>query len=572
MVIHPLCTAAVVSKCNESFLRVSAMIKVYISILCCLPILFDGYYFTGGVSSALVFYLYSFLLFYIFNILSRYYLLVAVPSLLLSALVTAYVLLTHSKISVNVVASVLGTGLHEALEFSSSRFFLKYILIILSILMSPYVLHRLLLLLKLAPMRTSRVSPFFALACLLILAGFHHIDTSGNERRTINAAGINNYFPMREIITLDRNLFETSRVISQYKNMSFLLDSEQDADNDTSVILVIGEAARKSSMGLYGSKYNTTPFFSKLADESPGKLVYMLDMVSASASTRVSVPSLISMSSTAGFGKIESYPSIYRMVNNAGVETVYLANKAQNTFFESVINAIMQDNKVRINNASGTDYDGDALDYLFEITNDGSRSSKLITFQLAGSHYKYDIRYPAEQDCFEPAIEEAFYLSSIRYTDLVLSEIAKNVNKNEKPHVIIYTSDHGEYVNDEGDEIFGHGFKQFVRDEIEVPLVFIFNDAFVKKNPNLVDVVRRHQQSPVSHDNVSHTVLGMLGVSDGKYYNASYDIASEAFLEHERSIVDMDMKAIPIETYSFRQPLLSDSNRPEIKLQAHCSG
>jgi len=548
------------------------MIRVYISILCCLPIIFDGYYFTGGASSVLVFYLYSFLLFCMFCILGRHYLYLAVPSLLFSALVTAYVLLTKSKISVNVIASVLETDVHEALEFSSSRFAVKYILICLAMLISPYVLHRLIVMLKLAPVRTFSVSPFFALACLFLLTGFDFVDATGDERRSVNAAGLNNYFPMREIRTIERNLFQTSLVVNRYRNMDFRIDSVLDIDNDTSVILVIGEAARRSSMGLYGSEYETTPFFSRLAKESPGKIVYMSDMVSASAYTRVSVPSLVSMSSTASFENLAAYPSIYQLANNTATQTVYLANRAQNTFFDSVINAIMQDNKVTAYSNSGTDYDGDSLDALINITNDVSTAEKLITFQLAGSHYKYDTRYPAKQDCFGPETQEAFYLSSIRYTDLVLSEIADNVSRNEKPYVIIYTSDHGEYVNDDGDGIFGHGFKQFTRDEIEVPLVFVFNDAFIKKNPKIVDIARRHQQSRVSHDNISHTVLGLLGISDGRYYDASYDLASERFREHERFIIDCNMNVTSLEDYSFKQLLAVNFSRPEITLRPHCSG
>ena len=572
MVIHSLYVVASPSKGKECILTVSAMIKVFISILCCLPILFDGYYFTGGVASALLFYLYSFLLFCIFNILGRYYLLLAIPSLLFSALVTAYVLLTRSKISVNVIASILETDFHEALEFSSSRFALKYILICLSVLMSPYVLHRLMIMLKLAPVRMFSISPIFILASFFLLTGFHFADTSGDERRSVNAAGINNYFPMREIKNLERNLFQTSLVVNRYRNMDFQLDSVRDAANDTSIILVIGEAARKSSMGLYGSEYDTTPFFNRLAKESPGKIVYMSDMVSASAYTRVSVPSLISMSSTASFKELASYPSIYQLVNNTGTETVYVGNRAQNTFFDSVINAIMQDNKVTTYSNSGTDYDGDSLHALFEITNGVSTTGKLITFQLSGSHYKYDTKYPAELDCFAPEIQEAFYLSSIRYTDLVLSEIADNVNNKEKPYVIIYTSDHGEYVNDDGDGIFGHGFKQFTRNEVEVPLVFIFNDAFIKKNPDIVDALRLHRQRRVSHDNISHTVLGMLGISDGSYYDASYDVASEKFVEHERFIVDCNMHVTSLEDYSFKQLLTGDLGQPEITFRAHCSG
>ncbi|WP_420885688.1 sulfatase-like hydrolase/transferase [Candidatus Reidiella endopervernicosa] len=50
----------------------------------------------------------------------------------------------------------------------------------------------------------------------------------------------------------------------------------------------------------------------------------------------------------------------------------------------------------------------------------------------------------------------------------------------DKPYVVIYLSDHGEYVNDEGDQIYGHGFKAISRGEIDIPLVFLFNDEYLK--------------------------------------------------------------------------------------------
>jgi glucan phosphoethanolaminetransferase (alkaline phosphatase superfamily) len=549
------------------------MLKIYISVLCCLPIFFDGYYFTGGTSSVLVFCLFSFILFSLFVFLGRYYLFAAVPFLVFSGLVTTYELLTHSKLSVNVIASVLETDFHETTEFIGSRFFIKYVLVMLAILISPYVLHRLILMMRLAPGRDFRINPALPLVCFVFLAGFHYVDSSGSERRSVNAAGIYNYYPMREVNNFfARNLMQTSLVVNKYRDMDFLLDSKRNPENDTSVLLVIGEAARTSSMGLYGSKYDTTPFLNRLAEKSPVKVDYMTDMVSASAYTRVSVPSLVSMSSTAGFDEIAQYPSLYRLVNVTGTDTVYLANKEQNTFFDSVINTMMQDNRNAVYSNNDTDYDGYSLGALFDIINDKTEKGKLITFQLSGSHYQYDLRYPPEHDCFTPATQEAYYLSSIRYTDHVLAEISKMIDQVEEPYVVIYTSDHGEYVNDDGDGIFGHGFRQFTRNEIEVPLVFIYNDAFVRKNPNVVNTVSQHQQHRVSHDNISHTVLGMLGISDGSYYDASYDIASPGFSEHKRFIVDCSMNIQDLEDYSFKQLLSAGPARPEMTLKAQCPG
>ena len=135
----------------------------------------------------------------------------------------------------------------------------------------------------------------------------------------------------------------------------------------------------------------------------------------------------------------------------------------------------------------------------------------------------------------------------------------------------MYMSDHGEYVNDNGDGLFGHGFRQYTRNEIEVPLVFIYSDTFVRKNPDIVKSTRQ-QQHRVSHDSISHTMLGVLGISNDSNYSTSYDIASPRFREHGRFNVDSNLTVQCLEDYSFKQLLSVGLERPEITLKTRCPG
>jgi len=256
----------------------------------------------------------------------------------------------------------------------------------------------------------------------------------------------------------------------------------------------------------------------------------------------------LSLSNVLNYDKVAITPSIYKIINKSDIETRFVSIRNRNTFHESLSNEIIKDNQ-NVTNLEKK-YDGDLLPLLYKSI-DSNSSRKIITFHLTGSHYIYKKRYPVEFNCFAPNIFEANYLSSLRYTDFVLSQIIKYIEKNKNPFVLVYISDHGEYANDNGDGIYGHGFKKLVADEIEIPLVFVYNKKFREKYQGVINQINKHRESKVSLDNISHTLLGLLGVKDLKYYDSSYDIVSKDFKEHTRYVINRDMEISDIDNIKF---------------------
>ncbi len=120
-----------------------------------------------------------------------------------------------------------------------------------------------------------------------------------------------------------------------------------------------------------------------------------------------------------------------------------------------------------------------------------------------------------------------------------------------QPAVMLYVSDHGEYLNDFGEGFYDHGNRNHLtRFEIEVPFVPTFDDGFREGHaPEIARMVERTRLG-VSHDNVSHTLLGLMGIFDASFRPES-DLASARFAEGQRSVFDGANKITRLESVQF---------------------
>ncbi len=498
-------------------------------------------------------FIYVLLFFIILNLLKKWYYIIAIPSLLFSAMITPYLVITRSKISYNAIGSIYDTDYQEATEFISSQFSLKYIIIFIVILLIPFLINYMNFI---SSKIYIRIKPISLLALLLLsLYGFDY--RLKQKQGSRQAVGVGKYYPMREIVLMKKFFYDNKYFVYEYKNTKFNSRITEDRDNNISIILVIGEADRKSSWGIYGNPYNTTPYLSNLVKNKSNRIVFFSDMLTAAAFTRVAVPSLLSVSNAINYDKIPVTPSVYKILKKTSINTVFITRRNINSFQNNLVTIIMRDNKVF--EAVNDKYDGDLLPLVYKQLNKNEKN--LITVHLSGSHYKYDTRYPKEHTCFEPKKPESNYLSSVRYTNFVLSKIIEKMKTLNRPYVLIYLPDHGEYVNDNGDHLYGHGFKALTRNEIEIPLVFIFNDKFIKEKMDLIKQVDQYKHKKISLDNISHSLLGILGVEDLSYDN-TYDLSSKKFIEHPRIIIDRNLNIHDANKINF---ISSSNNEKGIK-------
>ncbi len=222
------------------------------------------------------------------------------------------------------------------------------------------------------------------------------------------------------------------------------LDVKLKSNDDLIVVLAIGEAARQKSFSLYNYKRDTNPLLSKQDN------LYILNGIAKYGSTIYALPEILSRD------KIK-LPSI---ADTAGVPTSCLVNLQLYGNCGTV-------NEVKTSNCKhgGKCYDEDVLTLLDNDLNSYTNGKKLIVLHFGdGSHGPiYPDRFPKEFGIFTPQCKHAdvmnkctkeelynAYDNTILYIDTLLSKSIDMLEKTKKPYVIIYLSDHGESLLENG--------------------------------------------------------------------------------------------------------------------------
>lgn len=119
-----------------------------------------------------------------------------------------------------------------------------------------------------------------------------------------------------------------------------------------------------------------------------------------------------------------------------------------------------------------------------------------------GSHFRYNQRCRKQFFKFTPTIDDKMsvtemthhkdlminsYDNTIVATDYLLYELYKEVQQLSVPTILVYVSDDGEMLGEK--DVFLHGLSEPTKQEIRVPLLLQFNDAFKTNHAQLLDRV-----------------------------------------------------------------------------------
>ncbi len=463
-----------------------------------------------------------------------------------AALNAAYIQFVGVSVGYQVFASVLDTN---GLEFSStltSPFLRNYSLALGGLLVLAGGLSRL----TRDVVVGCKVLPSQLIKALAIAVW---LSTALNLSRS--KFSVTDFYPCREVYQLCSYLTEVRSFVGAYRGLEYKFEGNLNPDKTCTAILVIGEAARKDKLGIYGSGLDTTPCLDRFAMEHPDRLLLYARAVSASAYTRVSVPSLLSVCTARDYAQIAHHPSILKIMKAAGLETALISNQTRRGFHDDFVSTIMADatRKTYLKESLGHVPDESLIaPLLAELTHPTARS-KLIIVHLDGSHFPYLVRCPQNQMFLPPSSIENQYLNSLRYTDSILQRIMDAMKQAQQPVVMFYTSDHGEYLNDYQDGFYDHGNRNHLtRFEIEVPFYLTVNESFQHSHSAEMAGMRQHTQLPVSHDNVSHTLLGLMGIFTAAY-RPDLDLAAPGFTAGQRFIVERTNKVSLLENVRFDQ-------------------
>jgi heptose-I-phosphate ethanolaminephosphotransferase len=296
---------------------------------------------------------------------------------------------------------------------------------------------------------------------------------------------------------------EISRVkvlVATQNNMQCTQDNKEAAQT---IVMVIGESARRDRLGLFGYKLDTTPELSKRRDQ-----LWLFDnAISASFETTSSLPTLL----TGHFQDNNAtllHPSFLSAFNSAGYKTYWFSNQAQYGEYDSLVSAYASASKEKMflhqNSDSislSTIYDEALLPYLDQALSDKSTQKKLIVLHIYGSHADFSKRYPKEFQRFPDN-----YDNTILYTDHVLNEIINHVDAQGGQSALLYMSDHGLNLGECPQIHEGH---LDIKSNYQVPLIAWASKQWRASNSQLSKRLTAAVHEPLSSETIMPALLTM---------------------------------------------------------------
>ncbi|MCS5592823.1 MAG: phosphoethanolamine--lipid A transferase [Gammaproteobacteria bacterium] len=372
-----------------------------------------------------------------------------------------------------------------------------------------------------------------SLLCVLVIVSFSKDYTAlARENRDLRYY-VNPTYYLYAVAKYIDSQFEVAKV--PFKQVG--MDAQINHNDQTKrlVIMVIGETARADRFSLNGYDRDTNP---NLAKES---VVSFTNMSACGTNTALSLPCMFSMLSRDDYnhGEGKNMSNVLDIIKHAGVEVSWREN---NTGAKGLADRLdFKDfNSSSINSICDIECrDEGMLSDLGVFVEARADKDILIVLHSMGSHGPaYYKRYPQAFEVFSPTCKtnqlnecsdeeiNNAYDNSIVYTDYFLTKAISLLKNNSSGHAaaLLYVSDHGESLGENG--IYLHGLPYMVApsEQTQVPAILWFNEAMSAVH-NL-DSIKEKSDDLLSHDNLSHTLLGIMGV-ETKVYDQSLDIMAK---------------------------------------------
>ena len=297
------------------------------------------------------------------------------------------------------------------------------------------------------------------------------------------------------------------------------------------VVLVVGETARRKNFSLYGYSRQTNPLLQKR------ELLIINNATSCGTSTQISVPCMLShLSRNEYINKKENYQFLPKILEKNGIKVLYKDNNFGGCYktcegVETI--ATQQESDKKLCNDNGC-YDGLLLKNLQQYIKKNQSDNIFIVLHQNGSHGpRYNKRYPNEFEKFKPICQNSdisscaeselinAYDNTILYTDYFLDKLIDLVEKSGMISTVIYASDHGESLGENG--VFLHGFPYNFAPNVQKEIPFIIWTSKEFDEVKNIDRKRISERKESSHDNIFHTVLGAFS-AETELYDEELDV------------------------------------------------
>lgn len=450
------------------------------------------------------------------------------PAVLLSLAYSGYVLIQRDDIGYNEISGILNAKANEVVAFVIiPRMFMTLCLVLIAFAALSWALCSHWLRRRFAqPVRLNTGMLYLVMAGGV---GGYLITGSGWNKQQMYPVNVvwEGYRFIREV--------QYAKYMHSRLHYAYAGPDASDCPPELTVILVVGESARSANWSLYGYERPTNPRVAERLEMAGGSGVVFLDALAAGRLTMNAVPSMLSPTPAKNFRNYCTTPSVIRVFRAAGYRTGVLSSQVRaSEFWDGAVNLMLND-AASVERLDKDDHMPEALDRWLR---QDPQPRQLAVLHLFGSHYIYSERYPENFNRFHGGDEMVdTYDNSLAFTDHVLAGLIDRIREMPSPAVLFYSSDHGENLNDFGDGNIQHSCREFTRYEIEVPLLFYANQAFAAAHPRELAAIRACANRPVSHDNISPTMLGLAGLTDPAIYLPQCDLSNRHFAPQPRFLI-----------------------------------
>lgn len=302
------------------------------------------------------------------------------------------------------------------------------------------------------------------------------------------------------------------------------------------VMLVIGESLRPDHLGINGYQRNTTPHLAALGPE----LLSFHDVVSTANWTYAATRRLVQWQAGS-----RGSANIVASFREAGFHTAWLSSQEPMGVGGSAHVA----RYVGAWPAANDGRDIDLLPLLHANLRQGGRR-QFVVLHLYNSHAPYDRRYRGESKVFTPTMSDAgtrrpgvadrnvvinSYDNTVVETDKFLAQVVATLRREQRPAVMLFTSDHGQNLFDNERHLYQHSQVGPTRFDLRVPLLVWANPAYRQAYPRQMAGLRDNVDKKVSHVQIFPTLLDMARIRwDGAGQESSF--ASPAYQQGRRLV------------------------------------
>ena len=336
---------------------------------------------------------------------------------------------------------------------------------------------------------------------------------------------INVLWALGQVIKQDALARAAPSVTAEYVERVLVASAER---KPVLFVMVVGETARAANFALNGYARATNPELAQL------DVINFPHTSACGTSTEVSLPCMFSSFGHAAYdaNRVPRHESVLQLLARAGLRVVWLDNQSG---CKGVCDGLdFRDlSRQQIPGVCDGDhcYDEVLLQGLKSIAANSTTDTVVILHQIGNHGPAYFRRYPPELKRFMPACEHQelrhcsreeivnAYDNAIAYTDRVLAATIRfldGVNGTFEV-ALLYVSDHGESLGELGLYLHGMPYPIAPREQREVPMLWWIPADSARALDVDMACLRSRALQPASHDNIYHSLLGLLTVRTQRY-------------------------------------------------------